>query len=279
MPKLDFFASAAEVVAILPLAVRAATVASADFDVRKYDGNALLHLDAAAQGSGITTTVTLEASPELAVGGSYLTEGANNIALRHGAADNVLLAASFTQAGARQLKQITLPLKQAGTITAGDIWVTILADDTGPTGSALATSVKIAAASIRADYEFVTFTFATPLALADETVYWVVLQGDYTAGATNQIHWRAATVASGGNASIYDSSWSASDTTSFEFRAWQLNFAEVADFTAVGNAAAAQRLSVPVGGLGPYVRGVVTVAGGSATGGTSLLLIALPQNT
>jgi hypothetical protein len=184
----------------------------------------------------------------------------------------------LTKAGAASLKQIVLMLQHDGTIASGDIWVSIQADSTGdPSGTALATSEVVAASGISDSYEGVTFTFATPLDLADETDYWIVLEGDYTASATNQIQWRAATLEEGGNASIFDSGWSADTTLSFEYSTRQLVFSDVTGgaFTAVGNAASMQQKSVNLDAVGAFLRVVDTVAGGSATGAAGVLLIAM----
>lgn len=272
---------AATAIALLPADVRAATAIGSLTNIVDYDGNALLVLDAEAQGSGITATVKLQSSPSLAAGTLYqpAAAGTNNIPLRNGAADNVKLAAKFTQAGARSIKEIVLPLRSIGTISSGDIWLTIEGDSSGPDGSAVGTTVKIAAATIGDAYAGVKFTFATPVELTDTTVYHIVLQGDYSASASNQIQWRTATVASGGNSFVYDSSWAAVATNSHEYVTYQYAFTDVTGgaFTAVGNAAALQHLHINVSEIGGIVRGVNTVAGGSATGATSLLLIAVPQ--
>lgn len=267
--------------AILPADVRAATATGLPVNVLACDGDALLVLDAEAQGSGITATVKLQSSPPLALGASYrpATAGTNSIPLRNGAADNVKVAAKFTQSGAGSLKEVVLPLKAIGTISSGDIWVTIEGDSSGPDGTAAGTSAKIAASTIDDAYAGVTFTFATPVELADTIVYWIVLQGDYTASASNQIQWRTATVASGGNSAVYDSAWEAVATNSHEFLANQYVFSDVsgAAFTAVGNTASTQSKVVNLSACGAWVRGIDTVAGGSATGATSLVLLAVPQ--
>lgn len=271
----------ATAISILPADVRAATATGLPVDVLNYDGSAVLVLDAEAQGSGITNTVKLQASPDLAAGANYLpaVAGTNNIALRHGAADNVKLAAKLTQSGARQLKEVVLVLKRAGTIASGDVWVTIEAESTGaPSGTPLGTSVKVAAATITDAYGGIKFTFATPVELADATAYYVVLQGDYTASATNQIQWRTATVASGGNSFVYDSSWAAVATNSHEYLINQYNFADTGTaFTAVGNAVSTQSLVVNLSELHANLRAVATVAGGSSVGAVSVLLLAIPR--
>lgn len=272
---------AAIAIALLSADVRAATAIGAPTNIINYDGSALLVLDAEAQGSGITATVKLQSSPDLAIGTIYqpATAGANNIALRHGAADNVKLAAKFTQSGARSIKEIVLPLRSIGTISSGDIWLTIEGDSSGPNGSAAGTSVKVAASTVGTTYAGVKFTFTTPVELTDTTVYHIVLQGDYTASASNQIQWRTATVASGGNSFVYDSSWVAVATNSHEYNSYQYAFTDVsgAAFTAVANVASLQQLRVNLSEIGGTVRAVNTVAGGSATGAASLLLIAVPQ--
>lgn len=266
---------------LLPADVRAATVKGADIDVVELAGLAMAILDAEAQGSGITLNAKLQSSPALARGLEVLTVGTNNIPLRHGAADNVKLAAAFTQDGAGQIKRVALMLRRAGTIAAGKVVsVTIEADDSGaPSGTPLATAGNVAADTMSTDYGFVVFEFATPVDLADATVYHIVLQGDYTASATNQVQWRAATVASGGNSEVYDSAWAAVDTNDLELYTDQYVFADIADaaFAEVGNAASFQELFFNVDQVGGVVRAVGTVAGGSATGASAVILLGNKQ--
>lgn len=279
MPKRDYFATAAAVVSILACDVRAATAYSDDIDIRGYDENALFILDADAQGPGATSTIKLQQSPELAAGPAQDDVGETDIALRTAAATNVLLGASFTPAAAATLKKVGLPLKMKGTLAAGDVWVTILADSTGPTSSALATSAKIAVEDIPGSYGVQWFTFATPLNVAADTKLWIVLQGDYTAGSTNQILWRANTVTSGGNSATNDGTdWAAVATEDMEFATRQFVFADVTGggFTAVGNAASMQKKAINLTGLGPHLRAVDTIAG-TVTGATSLHMVAMPE--
>lgn len=279
MPKRDYFATRAAVVSILPCDVRSATCYSDDIDIRGLDENALFILDCDAQGSGATSTIKLQQSPELAVGPAQDDVGATDIALRTAADANVLLGGSVTPAASATIKKIGLPLKMKGTLAAGDVWVTILADSSGPTGSALGTSAKIAASAIGAAYGVHWFTFATPVNVTAATKYWIVLQGDYTAGSTNQILWRSNTVASGGNSATNNgSAWSAVATEDMEFATRQLVFADVTGggFTAVVNAASMQKMAINLTGLGPYLRAVDTIAG-TVTGATSLHMVAMPE--
>jgi hypothetical protein len=266
---------------ILSAAVRAATAYGADVDVVGLVGQTMAILDADAQGDGVTLNAKLQSSPALARGYAAITAGDNDIPLRNGASDNVKLAAVFTQAAAGQIKRVALMLKQKGAITAGKkIWITIEADNAGdPSGTPLATSAKLEAAGVAAAYGFVVFTFTVPLDLAAETDYHVVLQGDYDAGATNQIQWRAATVAELGNSMVYDSAWAAVATNEFELYADQYAFADIAGaaFTEVGNAAAFESLPVDIDAVGDVIRAVATVAGGEATGASSLVLVAEDQ--
>jgi hypothetical protein len=272
----------ASIVELLACDVRAATNYGADIDVVAYDGPAISILSADAQGSGITNTVKLQSSADLATGASYTTEGTNDIPLLHGAADNVNLAVKFTQSGARQIKQVGLMLKQLGTIAADKtLTLTIEADSSGdPSGTPLATFATVDPATIGEDYELVWFTLATPLDLANNTVYWLVLTGNYDASTENQIQWRTATVASGGNASVYDEAWGAVDTNSREFIVRQYNFADIsgAVFTAVGNATSLQTKRLDLSACGGYLRTVSTIAGGSATGALGVSLLGLKQH-
>lgn len=273
----------ATAIELLACDVRAATNYGNDINIRDFDGIAMVVLAADAQGSGITNTVKLQTSPELVTGGSYTTAGANDIPLLNGTDDNVKLAAKFTQSGARTVKQIGLVLKRLGTIAADKtLTLTIEADTAGaPSGTPLATATTIDPTTIGDSYSTVVFDFATPLNVTDTTVYWVVLTGNYDVSAENQIQWRTNTVGSGGNASVYDTSWAAVATNSREFRVLQYNFADItgAAFTAVGNATSLQSKRIDINSCGPVVRTVSTIAGGSATGALGVSLIGVKQYT
>jgi hypothetical protein len=271
-----------DVKAIFPNAVRAATVFSADFDLIDYMNPGFAILDAIAQGSGITSNIKLQSSPEAIHGSSsYLTTGNADKDLNIATSGKTKLGVQFTQSGARQIKSIALKLKRVGVITAGKILtLTLNADSTGDPGSVLGTAATVLCSSISTSYGWITFTFATPVDLADATVYHIVLTGNYDASDTLYIAWNALTVSSGGNAEDYaPSAWADVATLNLMYYTMQYNFADItsAAFTEVGNAASAQSKVINVTS-GRFIRAKNTVAGGSATGAISLSLVLRKKN-
>lgn len=171
-----------------------------------------------------------EVIPDLSVisAGSLKTRpgGSNTTGLRLGAADNISLAASFTPTADEHVKEIHLLLKKVGTITTGKVVsVSIQSDSAGdPDGTALGTSVNVETDDIPASSAWVKFTFTNHVQLIRNTVYHVVLAGDYTVSASNYIAWISDTVSSGGNQEIKDASWADVATENFnvESRVWNL---------------------------------------------------------
>lgn len=273
IPEMSNFA----VRGILPNAVRSATAIGADFDVSSAVGQGLCILDAGAQGSGITLNVKLQESAAAVLGAAYQVAGDADSPLNKSTSGKTKIAASFTQSGAKSVKSVTLQLKKAGTIAADKVLtLTIEADSSGPSGTPLATAATVLANSIGSAYESVTFTFSTPVDLADATKYWIVLTSNYTASDTNFINWSQKGLASGGNAATYaPSAWTADATNSLLFYAYQYSFSDVASgaLAEVGNAAALKTLAVNLDAVKGVVRGVATVAGGTATGDSSLVLV------
>jgi hypothetical protein len=263
-------------------AVRAATVYGPDLDVIDYINPGLGILDAIAQGSGITSDIKLQISPDLALGSSYVTEGATDKALNLSTSGKTKIGVQFTQSGVRQIKTIALRLKRVGAITAGKILtLTLNANSTGDPGTVLGTAATVLCSSIGTSYEWVTFTFATPVDLADSTVYHIVLTSDYDASDTLYIAWNALTVASGGNCEDYaPSSWADVATLNLMFYAMQYNFADITGgaFTQVVNAASLQSKVININ-AGRFIRAKNTVAGGSATGATSVNLVMRKKDT
>lgn len=200
----------------------------------------------------------------------YLTAGDTWIPLRNGASDNVKIAHKFTTGAASTptIYQVTFRLYQKGTLSSGDyIWCTLEGDSSGPDGSAIATSYKVDATDITTSTvgELVTFTFreSTVQALTAATAYHVVLQGDYTAGSTNQICMHVDTVASGGTIYLYDSGWTnvstqTPPTTCLAVASWTA----ATDYNATAvtsdhvNVAAYdnQKIVVPTKQYGPYLQ-------------------------
>ena len=267
-----------DLVGLIPADVRAATYTTADFDISAYIRQGKLILDAEAQGSGITNTVKVQHSPAAAVGAASSAAGDADLPLNKSTGGKTKLAVKFTQTGARQIKHIDVVLKKNGTIASDKtLTLSLQSDSSGPDGTDLGVAGTVLANSIGASYETVRFTFATPVPVADSTVYWVVITSNYTASDTNYIDWHVTTVVSGGTVSTYaPSSWTAVTTQSAMFTSYQYNFADVPGgaFTAVGNAASLQDLGIDLDSLGPALRAVATVAGGSSTGAYSLVLVA-----
>lgn len=262
---------------IFPLAVQAATGYSADFDLIDYIGKGLAILDAAAQGSGVTSNIKFQTSPEAVHGSSYLIAGDTNKALNLSTGGMTKLALQFTQSGARQIKTIALQLKQAGTIAEGKVLtLTIQADNAGaPAATVIGTAGTVLCSSIDSDYAWVTFTFATPVDLANATVYHIVLTGNYDASDTNYIAWNALTVATGGNGEQYTgAAWQEVATLNLMYYTTQYSFADItgAVFDEVGNAASQQSTVININ-QGRFIRAKNTVAGGTATGATSVSLV------
>lgn len=240
----------------------------ADVDITALKGRGMVIMSAmTSAGSSPTLDLKLQQSPALAAGGEYATVGANDIVLRNGSNDNIKLAAKWTQSGARQIKTASLMLKNNGTITAGKLLtLTINTNSTAdPSSTVLGTADTVLCSAVGTSYAYVTFTFAKPVDVADATVYWLVLAGDYTESSSNNITWRTATVGSGGNANVFDSAWSAVTTNSREFYLREYNFTDVTGggFTQVTTATSTQTRQLNLDNLSPIVRAHATVTGSS----------------
>lgn len=261
---------------VLPLAVRGATYGGPDFDMSHYLGPAKAILAAEAQGSGVTLNVKFQASDPAALGGSYNETGDTDKALNKETSGKTKIAVQFTQSGARSIKRVALRLKKTGTIASDKLLtLTIETDSSGaPSGTALGTAT-ILANSVGATYDWYDFVFTAPVDVANSTVYHLVLTSNYTKSDTNYISWRGLTVASGGNAEDY-TPWADIDTLSLLYRVFQYSFADIsgAAFTEVGNAAAFEAIHFPVADAKRIVRAVATVAGGTATGNSSCVMLA-----
>jgi len=261
---------------VLPLAVRGATYKGPEFDMSHYLGHAKAILDAEAQGSGITLNVKFQASDPAALGSNYNETGDTDKPLNKVTSGKTKVAVQFTQSGARSVKRVALKLKKAGTIASDKILtLTIETDNAGaPSGTALGTAT-ILANSVGATYDWYDFVFTAPVDVANSTVYHLVLTSNYTASDTNYISWQGLTVASGGNAEDY-TPWTDITTLNLLYRIFQYNFADIpgAAFTEVGNAAAFEAIHFPVADAKRIVRAVATVAGGTATGNSSCVMLA-----
>ncbi|MDI9554491.1 MAG: hypothetical protein QM256_01750 [Pseudomonadota bacterium] len=261
---------------VLPLAVRGATYGGPDFDMSHYLGPAKAILAAEAQGSDVTLNVKFQASDPAALGGSYNETGDTDKALNKETSGKTKIAVQFTQSGARSIKRVALRLKKTGTIASDKLLtLTIETDSSGaPSGTALGTAT-ILANSVGATYDWYDFVFTAPVDVANSTVYHLVLTSNYTASDTNYISWQGLTVASGGNAEDY-TTWTDITTLNLLYRIFQYNFADIpgAAFTEVGNAAAFEAIHFPVADAKRIVRAVATVAGGTATGNSSCVMLA-----
>lgn len=267
---------------LLPNGVRAASFTGADFDIRQLIGKAKLIFDAAPQGSGITTSVALQDSPDVALGANFETAGDADLKLNVSTSGKTKQAVRFTQDGDRQIKTIVLKLKQAGAIAAGKkLTLTIEADSSGdPSGAPLGTAGTVLCSAVAATYGWVVFTFTTPVDLTDTDVYWLVLTGDYDASDSNYIAWSVLTVGSDGTVSGFATdTWTPVTTLKGLFYGMEYDFADVSavTLTPAQTDASFQAVAVPIDGLNTMLRAKGTVAGGSATGATSLTLIGRPQ--
>lgn len=180
-----------------------ATGGGIDLDVSRLAGEAQIVLTTLnTAGTSPTLACKLQSSTGTARGYEYETQGTVvDNELREGASTGIELALKFTQSGAKSVKRVGLFLKKQGTIAAGKkLTLKIETDSTGdPSGTALGTSGTVDIdTEVSTTAGMVMFTFATPVDLADATVYHLVLSGDYSASASNNVCWRSNTVASGG---------------------------------------------------------------------------------
>lgn len=218
-------------------------------------------------GSSPTLDTKLQGASAAAVGASYTTEGAVETVLRAGASTTVKLAAKFTQGGNRTLQSALLKLKRNGALAAGTLTLGLYADSSGPTGSALATATFDASLIGTSAYEDYLFNFTTTYELVNSTVYWLVLEGDYTESASDNITWRTkgSVGAGAGNYSVYGSGWVADTAKSFEFAVQQLTFTDITGgaYTQVGTTGSLQCISLWADDLPMWVRTHNTIGGGS----------------
>ena len=264
---------------LTPVSVTA-TGGGADLDIASLRGKAHITLTSLnTAGTSPTLATKLQESEPLIMGQVYTTTGTNDIVLRNGTNDNIKLSASFTQSGAHQVKRVGLRLKNNGTITAGKLMTLTIETDTAgdPTGTALGTADTVLCSAVGTTYDWVVFTFAKPVDLADATVYHLVLAGDYTVSSSNNITWRTATVASGGNANVYDSAYAAVTTNSREFYIHEYNFSDVTGggFTTLSTAGntTVQTLEFNIDELKPIIRAYFTIGGTSNPAFTTAMTV------
>jgi hypothetical protein len=209
-----------------------ATGRGPDVDVSRLHGTArAVFASLNTAGTNPELTCKLQASAAPAVGLSQTMAGTTENKLRSGATTNVKIGSKFTQSGARSIKRVFLRLKAAGEITAGKkLTLTIETDSTGsPSGTVIGTAGTVLCSAVPTDFGWVPFEFATPVDVADNTVYHAILAGDYDASAINCVIWRSATVASGGTIETNDgTNWAAvTATQKNEIYAEQYTFADV----------------------------------------------------
>lgn len=260
--------SAVETV-LTPLAIADANEGGqADVDLSDLKGTVGFIMTAkSTAGSSPTAAIKLQSSPPPAVGFSVLTGTTAGVALRTAAATAIKLAASFTTPNnsvTPSVKSVMLPLKKGESLASGTLTLTIEADSSGPTGTALQTAT-FDLSTLTTAFTGATFTFTTPATLAANTKYWIVLAGDYTEHVANNVTWRTTTVASGGNASVFGSSWSASATNNLNHETYQLVFSDVSGggFTSVTTVGSIQEVTVPIQNLGAHFRAFATIGGTS----------------
>jgi hypothetical protein len=214
-------------------------------------------------GTTPTAAVKLQSSPAPVLGASMRTGTTAGVALRTATDTAIKLGASFTTAATvtPSVKSVMLFLKKHSTLTAGTLTVSFTADSSGPS-TALATGT-IDVATLTAAFIGYTVTFDKPVQLAAETKYWITLEGDYTVDATANVTWLTTTVASGGNASVFGTGWTASATNNLNFETRYLIFSDVTGggFTTVNATGSIQQLTIPIQNFGSHFRAHATITG------------------
>lgn len=271
---------------LLPTASRTATTKGADQSLKAGAGMVGFILDSAIPSAGAAPTwaVKIQTS-DIAVGSvNVTTDPSVAIGLRIGATDNIKLAAYWTQSGARSIKYVYLKLKRVGTIGGTDTITLNLYANTGtyaPTGSTLGTATVVVPSTLGTEWEWVKFTFSTPVELSDATVYHAELTGGYTQSASNYVALGVVTVASGGNLNIFDSSYGGTvSTQQVCMKIEQYNFADATGgaFSAVSDAAVQEALVLNSKLLGTHVRAVGTIGGTDTPTVTSCVnMVYVPQ--
>lgn len=273
------FARAETRTLLTPVSITA-TGGGTDLDVASLTGTAsvsLLSLNTA--GTSPTLAVKLQESDPLAVGQTYTTVGTNDIVLRNASNDNIKLSAAFTESGAHAIKRVGLMLKKNGTITTGTtLTLTIETNSAGdPSGTILGTAATVLTDDVATSYAWVVFTFAKPVDVADATLYHLVLAGSYTVSSSNDITWRTATVASAGNANVFDSAYAAVATNSREFYIHEYAFTDVTGggYTTLSTAgnATVQSLLFHIDDLKAIIRAYFTIGGTSSPAFTTGLIV------
>ncbi|MBU1130486.1 LamG domain-containing protein, partial [Patescibacteria group bacterium] len=174
-----------------------------------------------------TTTFFLERGglrPKVFTAESYEINNRNaGLGLRIGDSENTGLAQEFQIGATGAIPAVSLRLKKVGT-PSGDIFIEIQTDAAGlPSGTSVANGISnsMAVDEIAAnDYEWATFTFAAPPILRTDTIFHLVLKGNYTASAEDYISWGADSDSpeySNGTSEIKNNEW-ADSVEDFIFR-------------------------------------------------------------
>ena len=120
------------------------------------------------------------------------------------ATDKLSQGVQFTAAG--PMPFIDVILARSGTVPVSTIWFTLQTSaGSDPTGTVLATSVKLDATAVNTTAQAIRFTFTSPPTVATGTQYHLVMEGDYARSDTNFIWWYG--VAAGGYASGVARQW------------------------------------------------------------------------
>lgn len=249
---------------LLSLQKISATGGLPDTTVGNYGRFGTLRLKAKSDaGTNPTLVVKVQSSDPVATGYSYLSAGETETKLKTGAATLIRHALTFTQSGARSVKSVSFVMKKIGTIATGKkVTVELQSDNSGsPSGTALGSTTIDIDTEISTAFAYVKATFATPVDLADATVYHFVVTADYDASSSNCVVLRSKTVASGGTQQTYDSSWTAVATESYEAFVEQYQFTDLATFTQVTTAASAQERNVSMEATDAILRAYATIGG------------------
>ena len=137
-----------------------------------------------------------------------------------GPTDRIKLAQGFKTATTGLIEMVDIQVVRAGAVV-GNVWLTLETDNAGsPSGTVLATSDKMNAATINNANQMIKFIFRTPVSLTATTQYHLVLQGDYTVSDTVNIAWNATVTAPYANGQVksFDSGAWVASAYDFVFR-------------------------------------------------------------
>lgn len=138
-----------------------------------------------------------------------------SIKLRDGAASNIRFGIPFTTVLGKTIHSVKLQLSRLGVpaiaTSVPNVSVSIQIDAAGsPGGTALGgASRKVLATAISTTRGEITFNFDVGVDLADATIYWIVLEGDYDVSAANCIQLHFNTVAGTSGFKFFDAAWAA----------------------------------------------------------------------